>query len=92
MLFHAVKANGEEDASMPYKNPWLQSVRTINDLSSHFLRFNVSPISWAAFVLNEDRAASKSSLLLLGTIPLTPFVAMIRVSTATTVPIRIRDL
>jgi hypothetical protein len=38
-------------------------------------------MSWAAFVLKEDRAASKSSLLLLGTIPPLPAVAMTQVST-----------
>lgn len=38
-------------------------------------------MSWAAFVLKEDRAASKSSLLLFGTIPPTTAVAMIQVST-----------
>ena len=77
VLFHAVAQNGLHDASMPHKNPWLQSVRIINGMSSPFHMFNLSPMSWAAFFLNEDRAASKSSQLLLGTVPPSAEVAMI---------------
>jgi uncharacterized membrane protein len=37
-------------------------------------------MSWAAFVLKEDRAASKSSLLLLGTIAMIQVANLIAVS------------